>query len=101
MCRTGMKCLPASKIPDSNGVAIHDWHAEILAIRTFNRHLLDECHRILAHGSDSGLLKRNVPSQSLDIDRAHVPPFEIRDDIKLHMYCSEAPCKYCAPLRMH
>ncbi|KAJ4321078.1 hypothetical protein N0V84_005547 [Fusarium piperis] len=50
---TGMKCLPASKVAESNGVGIHDWHAEILAIRTFNRFLLDECKKLL-DGDDGG-----------------------------------------------
>ncbi|KAK1256003.1 hypothetical protein MKX07_008262 [Trichoderma sp. CBMAI-0711] len=61
---TGMKCLPASKLTEAKGVAIHDWHAEILAIRTFNRFLLDECQTLV----------------------------EMKEDVKLHMYCSEAPC---------
>ncbi|KAF7548088.1 hypothetical protein G7Z17_g7290 [Cylindrodendrum hubeiense] len=86
-----MKCLPKSKIPESNGVGIHDWHAEILAIRTFNRFLLDECSNLLNNGAESDILRR-TEAGSFDENGVHVKPFEIRDDVKLHMYCSEAPC---------
>ena len=85
-----MKCLPASKIEESNGVGIHDWHAEILAIRTFNRYLLDECRNLLEDSFQSDVLRRTPAVKAC---AAQVKPFEIRDDVKLHMYCSEAPCK--------
>ncbi|KAH6888087.1 adenosine deaminase/editase [Thelonectria olida] len=85
---TGMKCLPASKIAESNGVGVHDWHAEILAIRTFNRFLLEECRKLLGDGAESDILRKSRASTSGDGPK----PFEIRDDVKLHMYCSEAPC---------
>lgn len=80
-----MKCLPAAKLKLSNGVGIHDWHAEILAIRGFNCFLLDESSRILADGYTSDILQYNDTSE-------RPQPFELRDDVKLHMYCSEAPC---------
>lgn len=80
-----MKCLPASKIPEANGIGLHDWHAEILAIRTFNRFILDECARIAENGS-SELIEISSPSESSR-------PFRLRQGIKLHMYASEAPCK--------
>lgn len=81
-----MKCLPASKIAESNGVGIHDWHAEILAIRTFNRFLLDECRKLLGEGAESDILRKSESTSGAE------KPFEIRHDVKLHMYCSEAPC---------
>lgn len=34
---TGVKCLPHDKVRQAKGVALHDSHAEILAIRGFNR----------------------------------------------------------------
>ncbi|KAM0439686.1 hypothetical protein ACHAPT_000778 [Fusarium lateritium] len=88
---TGMKCLPASKVAESNGVGIHDWHAEILAIRTFNRFLLDECRNLIDGDDGSSILRR---TQTTTVKEGDMPlkPFEIRDDVKLHMYCSEAPC---------
>ncbi|RSL46382.1 hypothetical protein CEP53_010355 [Fusarium sp. AF-6] len=88
---TGMKCLPVPKVAESNGVGIHDWHAEILAIRTFNRFLLDECKRLLDEDDDSSILRRTPRTTAKEGDMP-LKPFEIRDDVKLHMYCSEAPC---------
>lgn len=82
---TGMKCLPASKLAQADGNAIHDWHAEVLAIRALNRFLLDECRAHAQHG----------PSGQVVVDLSDLPgiqPFKIKDNVKLHMYCSEAPC---------
>ncbi|RGP68082.1 trna-specific adenosine deaminase 1 [Fusarium sporotrichioides] len=87
---TGMKCLPVSKIAQSNGVGIHDWHAEILAIRTFNRFLLDECQSLLENEDKLSILQRK--KQTSNSDGMYLQSFEIKDDVKLHMYCSEAPC---------
>lgn len=84
---TGMKCLPASKIPEANGVGLHDWHAEVLAIRTFNSYILDECLRMIDTGS-SDLLEKAFASDGL----AGPQPFCVQPGIKLHMYASEAPC---------
>lgn len=85
-----MKCLPVSKIPQSNGVGIHDWHAEILAIRTFNRFLIDECQSILEKEDKSSILQRK--NHTSNSDGMCLQSFEIKDDVRLHMYCSEAPC---------
>ncbi|KAK3397857.1 adenosine deaminase/editase [Sordaria brevicollis] len=88
---TGMKCLPASKLPQANGVAVHDWHAEILAIRAFNRFVLEECKR-LAHGSQSEFIYRRTAEQQETPEVWQGQPFAWREDVSLHMYCSEAPC---------
>ncbi|KAL6885965.1 adenosine deaminase/editase [Trichoderma evansii] len=86
---TGMKCLPASKLAEAKGVAIHDWHAEILAIRTLNRFLLDECQSIVdnSHDGSEAILQRND-----ERNEGYTRPFRVKNDVKLHMYCSEAPC---------
>ncbi|OLN86135.1 tRNA-specific adenosine deaminase 1 [Colletotrichum chlorophyti] len=85
---TGMKCLPATKLPLAKGNALHDWHAEVLAIRALNRCLLDEC---LSHlkGILCALIRRRQPSE-LTPDAPQ--PFALEDGVRLHMYCSEAPC---------
>ncbi|KAK0749307.1 adenosine-deaminase domain-containing protein [Schizothecium vesticola] len=83
---TGMKCLPATKLPEANGIAIHDWHAEILAIRAFNVFLLHECRR-LARGEESEYL---LPRPSSTPEQFQ--PFIWNPEFTLHMYCSEAPC---------
>ncbi|KAK5685469.1 hypothetical protein LTS10_003548 [Elasticomyces elasticus] len=50
---TGMKCLPHAKLLLANGNVLHDWHAEILAIRAFNRWLLDECEELVRKGKEA------------------------------------------------
>ncbi|TFB03464.1 hypothetical protein CCMA1212_004703 [Trichoderma ghanense] len=91
---TGMKCLPASKLAEAKGVAIHDWHAEVLAIRTFNRFLLDECQTLTegnSHEHESILQSSHCQIIDTETGRSR-RPFKVREDVKLHMYCSEAPC---------
>ncbi|KAI1411391.1 adenosine deaminase/editase [Hypoxylon sp. FL1857] len=99
---TGMKCLPVSKIPEAQGNILHDWHAEVLAVRAFNRFILEEC-RALTQGGSSKFLRRRTSeeiasSNNTDVDRGegqsewHGQPFTWKEDVLLHMYCSEAPC---------
>ncbi|KAM7209695.1 Adenosine deaminase/editase [Naviculisporaceae sp. PSN 640] len=101
---TGMKCLPASKLSQANGTAIHDWHAEVLAMRSFNYFVLEESRRLSLGddettsdfirrrtGEEIGEYKRQKPERD-DEDCWHGQPFTWKDDVSLHMYCSEAPC---------
>ncbi|KAI0110996.1 adenosine deaminase/editase [Hypoxylon sp. NC0597] len=100
---TGMKCLPSSKIPRAQGNVLHDWHAEVLVIRAFNRFVLEEC-RTLALGGSSKFIRWRTSeeigsSNDTDVEgeggrrnRWHGQPFTWKEDILLHMYCSEAPC---------
>lgn len=92
-----MKCLPVSKVPHANGLILHDWHAEILAIRAFNHFVLEEC-RNLAMGRLNGSEYLRVRSaeeiaQTTSDGWWSGQPFAWREDVSLHMYCSEAPCK--------
>ncbi|KAL7620979.1 hypothetical protein AAE478_008290 [Parahypoxylon ruwenzoriense] len=104
---TGMKCLPASKIPHAHGNVLHDWHAEVLAIRAFNRFVLDECKAMLQDaGYVSEFLRRRRTEDEIagDAPRGdeegeetgggswHGQLLTWRDDVLLHMYCSDAPC---------
>ncbi|TGZ85299.1 hypothetical protein EX30DRAFT_361166, partial [Ascodesmis nigricans] len=75
--RTGMKALPAEKVAVVEGLVLHDSHAEVLAIRAFNRYLLSECH------PNSTVLSYNPGQQ---------PPYSLHPHILLHLYASEAPC---------
>lgn len=89
---TGMKCLPQSKLPDAQGVVLHDWHAEILAIRAFNHFILEECRVIIARGPESSpWLRLRTDADALGGEKTQ-QPFVWREGISLHMYCSEAPC---------
>ncbi|KAL4780028.1 adenosine deaminase/editase [Aspergillus varians] len=99
---TGAKCLPASQIPNCNGLVLHDCHAEILALRAFNFWLLSECRAVLAHE------ERDHPPENNSRDRPAspyiwrrqplkpsdpaLPPFELYPDVGIYMYCTCAPC---------
>ena len=86
-----MKCLPQNKISQAHGVTIHDWHAEILAIRSFNRSLLQECDFLFKSNTVSNkIIRRRSRDEQTE---THFQPFALNDGISLHMYCSEAPCK--------
>lgn len=101
LSRTGMKCLPAAKLPQASGTAIHDWHAEVLAIRAFNYFVLEECRRLSLgdeENSASDFIRRRNDAEINYYERGnpetswHGQPFTWRDDVSLYMYCSEAPC---------
>lgn len=90
-----MKCLPSSKLPQAQGNVIHDWHAEVLAIRAFNRFVLDECRKLAAEDDYSSLFLHRQQESSSNVtspSRWHGQTFTWRKDMTLHMYCSEAPC---------
>ncbi|KAI0838179.1 adenosine deaminase/editase [Hypoxylon sp. FL0890] len=100
---TGMKCLPVSKILEAQGNVLHDWHAEVLVIRAINRFVLDEC-KALALGGSSRFLRRRTSDEIASGKDTSVEgeggrqskwngqPFTWKEDVLLHMYCSEAPC---------
>ncbi|KAG9190844.1 tRNA-specific adenosine deaminase 1 [Alternaria panax] len=85
-----MKCLPFNRLPLAHGNILHDWHAEVIAIRAFNRYLLDECSRISTPPyPTSDFVRMPSPDEhAKDLQQ----PFTIREDVSIHMYCSEAPC---------
>jgi tRNA-specific adenosine deaminase 1 len=125
-----MKCLPHAKLPRAQGNVLHDWHAEVLAIRAFNRFVLDEARRLASSTSEepsgaasSPFLRWRDASEMQQQQQAsneencqeqqhgseataditttsatptttawNAQPFAWRDDVTLHMYCSEAPC---------
>ncbi|KAI2681803.1 hypothetical protein DTO013E5_1566 [Penicillium roqueforti] len=109
---SGAKCLSASHIPRCRGLVLHDCHAEILAIRAFNYWLLTECNSVLfrekqlPNGHDTCTLDNEKISDSPFIQRREIeededntstpltewPPFKLRPDIKIYMYCTCAPC---------
>lgn len=86
-----MKCLPQNKIAQAQGVTLHDWHAEILAIRSFNRFLLEECYALtISEKSSSDYIRVRTADERTE---TCFQPFALHEGINLHMYCSEAPCK--------
>jgi tRNA-specific adenosine deaminase 1 len=94
---TGMKCLPASKVIQANGNVLHDWHAEVLAIRGFNSWILEECAALAQQGrqGDGEWLDWTNEDQhnEQEPDPAYPrPPFKLKPDVQIHMFCSQAPC---------
>lgn len=98
-----MKCLPSSKITQIQGNVLHDWHAEVLAIRAFNCFVLDECRMLASNPKNSSAFvrRRSKVEGTPDLNANgsphdgliwHGQPFTWREDVLLHMYCSEAPC---------
>lgn len=79
---TGVKALPDKSRAYSNGLLVHDMHAEVLAIRLFNWFLLDEAVRM-----------HNEQYQSEVVEKADKDGhFRIKKDIALALYISEPPC---------
>ncbi|GIK02447.1 hypothetical protein Aspvir_006502 [Aspergillus viridinutans] len=107
---TGAKCLPASQVSKGRGLVLHDWHAEVLALRSFNYWLLSECHSLLAQeqharslsstgtpgAASSPFIRRRIPFETPSAAQSEPnpawPPFELQPDIKIYMYCTCAPC---------
>lgn len=84
---TGVKVLPDDMMKSCNGEVLHDMHAEILALRAFNRFVIDECSRV-SLGEESDLIEPVTDSE---------PPvckflFKMKLNVKLFLYVSEAPC---------
>ncbi|KAL9603282.1 MAG: hypothetical protein Q9219_001304 [cf. Caloplaca sp. 3 TL-2023] len=88
---TGMKCLPIDQVSQANGSILHDWHAEIVALRAFNHFLLQECLKLLLSPFEPSFLVRRRDAQEIS-EQSGLQPFSIRNDLQLHMYSSEAPC---------
>ena len=86
-----MRCLPSQKVPEAQGLILHDWHAEILAIRGFNHFLIQQCDH-LAQSSDhqSPYIRRRKDEERSIL--GGLQPFTIHESVRIHMYCSDAPC---------
>jgi tRNA-specific adenosine deaminase 1 len=84
---TGTKCVPAHILPQCGGTVVHDSHAEVLALRGFNRWVLHEIRESLVTSSYSSPYVRRQ-----DVSGSESRPFRIADDISLHFFTTEAPC---------
>ena len=89
---TGMRCLPGSKPALlESGTVLHDWHAETVAIRAFNYFLLQECHQLASSATYTSPILRW--RQARDVTEVQdLQPFNIREGLRIMMYCSQAPC---------
>ncbi|TID24311.1 hypothetical protein E2P81_ATG02612 [Venturia nashicola] len=87
---TGMKCLPASKLPQAHGIVLHDCHAEIIATRAFNRFLIHECARLVQDDTaSSSWIRRTTIEERKKISQQ---PFALEDNVVIYFYSSETPC---------
>ena len=84
-----MKCIPKSVLPMAKGNILHDCHAEVLAIRAFNRFLVQECTTLTNSDHSTSYIRRRRASEC---SHDCVQPFTLKEGIAIHMYCSEAPC---------
>ncbi|XP_071547574.1 tRNA-specific adenosine deaminase 1 [Panulirus ornatus] len=74
---TGSKCLGANYLP-SNGVALHDSHAEVIARRAFMLYLLNQIEKAL-QGEVSIFIQKD-------------DKFLLKSEISFHFYASHTPC---------
>ena len=86
---TGMKCLAANKVPTAKGIILHDWHAEIVAMRAFNLFLIEEIRVLMEAGHSDVVAFANLGGKD---DGADKQPFIMKSGVDIHMYSSEAPC---------
>ena len=87
---TGMRCLSADKLHLARGRCLHDWHAEVLAVRAFNHYLLQECARLAGNSLDTSDVVRLRGS----VEKTSKEPqhFAIREDVEIRLFSTEAPC---------
>jgi tRNA-specific adenosine deaminase 1 len=83
---------------------LHDSHAEIIAIRAFNRYVLEECRSLLWRrktnydgttiDSRTGGTRESSILQRVEKGDGIAPcqPFSIRDNVSIYLYNSKAPC---------
>lgn len=96
--RTGAKCLPATKVGTCEGLVLHDCHAEVLAMRAFNHWLIAECYAFIDREErlQQPCSEKVSPyvwrRPKLTRDSPVLPPFELRPDVGIYMYCTCAPC---------
>lgn len=75
---TGVKALPDNVRHYSNGLIVHDMHAEILCLRAFNRFLIHQC--LAAKNGDVSFVEKNGDK------------FKLRDEVRIGLLVTEPPC---------
>ncbi|XRM41973.1 hypothetical protein ABZX51_005216 [Aspergillus tubingensis] len=100
---SGAKCLPTTQLASSTGLVLHDWHAEILALRAFNYWLLSEIRALIDYEHEhqhqqslstpkpSPFIRRRQQSPNKNTNN-NEPPFELHPYLKIYLYCTTAPC---------
>lgn len=78
---TGVKCVPDIKLQKVNGMVLHDSHAEILTLRSFNYLMLDLIEKA-QNGESNTIIELDLETNL----------YKLKVGVKLHMYISELPC---------
>ncbi|KAK9235359.1 adenosine deaminase/editase [Lipomyces kononenkoae] len=85
---TGVKAMPDSTVATAGGHVLHDCHAEVLAIRAFNRYLINECEKLDDNERYFSLcVERNVCTRPLNFKR-----FRLRQNCEIYLLATEVPC---------
>ena len=88
-----MKCLPANQTALlTSGTVLHDWHAEILAIRAFNHFLLQEAHLLASTLTYTSCILHRKDTHEIGSQSSRSQPYALHENLKIMMYCSSAPC---------
>ncbi|RLV92812.1 hypothetical protein JA1_002933 [Spathaspora sp. JA1] len=78
---TGVKALPNKARTYSQGLIVHDMHAEILSLRLFNWYLLDEVEKLT---TDLQYISKLIESAN--------GTFKLKSNVKLALFVTEPPC---------
>ncbi|EGW30211.1 uncharacterized protein SPAPADRAFT_63824 [Spathaspora passalidarum NRRL Y-27907] len=78
---TGVKALPNKTRSYSQGLIVHDLHAEILSLRLFNWYLLDEIEKLITNTEYKCMLIEKTPNG-----------FKLKSHVKLALFITEPPC---------
>lgn len=78
---TGTKCLSQSEM-SQRGDLLHDSHAEIIAIRSFKRYLMNELGNHI----------RSPDNPSKIFDGSLSAGFQVKSQYKYHLYTTHPPC---------
>lgn len=93
---TGVKALPDTVRNYSHGTIVHDLHAEILALRCFNRLLIKEVGR-LAEGFESALIEKGGGGECGGGDSGGKNnTYRLRPAVRLALFVTEPPCGDCS-----
>ncbi|KAK9367052.1 adenosine deaminase/editase [Lipomyces kononenkoae] len=85
---TGVKAMPDSTVATAGGRVLHDCHAEILAIRAFNRYLINECQSLDDNQHYiSPCVERNVSPRAENCKR-----FRLHNKNQIYLLATEVPC---------
>ncbi|KAL8924792.1 MAG: hypothetical protein Q9208_003882 [Pyrenodesmia sp. 3 TL-2023] len=88
---SGIVVVKVDQVAQANGNVVHDWHAEVVALRALNHFLLHECLELSTSPTRTSPIVRRRETHEIS-DRLGLQPFSIHNDLKFHMYTSEAPC---------